>query len=117
MDTRETCLFCAIVSGDEAAEIVAAAADVIAIEDKYPLVPVHVLILTREHLDSAHDLKGRHAGVLSQVFDLSQQIAAERGIDHGYRIATNIGTEGGQSVHHLHFHLLGGVPLGTPDGN
>lgn len=116
MDPDEQCLFCAIIAGDEPAEFLAEEDDVVAFEDKYPRAPVHVLVVPKPHLPSAHDLTADQSGLLWSCFDLAQRIAADQGIAHGYRIATNVGPEGGQAVPHLHLHVLGGKQLGHVDG-
>ena len=116
MNTQR-CLFCAIAAGEEPSEQVASADGIIAITDKFPQAPVHVLILPVEHIESAHtlDLSGPHADLLTRCVRLAQQIAEDHGIADGYRIATNIGRRGGQAIPHLHFHVLGGRQLGHID--
>lgn len=112
----DDCLFCAIIAGDEPATFVAEEEDVVAFEDKFPRAPVHILVAPREHLPSAHDLTAERSELLWSCFDLAQRVAADAGIADGYRIATNIGAEGGQAIFHLHFHVLGGKQLGYVDG-
>lgn len=116
MNQDPDCLFCSIVAGASTTDLMAEADDVIAINDKFPRAPVHVLVMSREHIPSAHALTDDHSSLLDQVFRLGRQIAVETGIEGGYRIATNIGADGGQSIRHLHFHILGGTQLGPPDG-
>jgi histidine triad (HIT) family protein len=113
----ENCLFCQIVAGDVPSEQVGADDGVIAIKDKFPHAPVHVLVLPVEHVDSAHalELKGAHADLLVSCFRLAQRVAENQGIAEGYRIATNVGRRGGQAIDHLHFHVLGGRQLGHID--
>jgi histidine triad (HIT) family protein len=111
------CLFCAIAAGDEPSERVAEADGLIAIQDKFPQAPIHVLVMPVEHIDSAHvlDATGEHADLLARCFRLAQKVAEDQGIADGYRIATNIGSRGGQAIPHLHFHVLGGRQLGHID--
>ncbi len=111
------CLFCRIAAGDEPSERVAAAGGIIAIKDKFPRTPVHILVLPVEHIDSAHalDLRGGHADLLAGCFRLAQRVAEGQGIADGYRITTNIGRRGGQAIAHLHFHVIGGRQLGHID--
>lgn len=111
----EDCLFCRIVSGDEDAELVTAADDVVAFRDKFPRAPVHLLVVTRRHIGSAHELDPDDQ-LLAACFRTAQQVADSEGIADGYRIATNIGSRGGQAIPHLHFHVLGGKQLGHVDG-
>ncbi|MBA2529557.1 MAG: HIT domain-containing protein [Euzebyales bacterium] len=110
------CLFCRIVSGAEPAERVDATDGVIAINDKFPRAPVHVLIIPEQHLDSAHALRDEHGELLVTCFRLARRIAETQGIVDGYRVATNIGAGGGQAIAHLHFHVVGGKQLGYVDG-
>jgi histidine triad (HIT) family protein len=114
----DSCIFCKIAVGDQPSEQVAATDGIIAIKDKFPLAPVHILVLPIEHIDSAHtlDLRGGNADVLISCFHLAQQVAEDQGIADGYRIATNIGRRGGQAIAHLHFHVIGGRQLGHIDG-
>jgi histidine triad (HIT) family protein len=109
------CLFCRIIAGDEEAEFVAQEDEVVAFEDKFPRAPVHVLVVSREHIPSAHDLTDEHTGLLGRCFALAHDIAEKKGTSNGYRIATNIGSRGGQAIPHLHFHVLGGRQLGFID--
>lgn len=91
VDDSDDCLFCAIIAGDEAAEIVATEERAVAFQDKYPRAPVHVLVASREHMTSADDLTSKHSELLWNCFGLAQRIAAENDIAEGYRIVTNIG--------------------------
>lgn len=109
------CLFCRIVAGDEPAEVVGRDEGVLAIRDIFPRAPVHLLVLTEEHLGSAHELSDDHAALLSTAFRLARQVAEEAGTADGYRIATNVGARGGQAIEHLHLHVLGGRQLGHID--
>jgi histidine triad (HIT) family protein len=90
---------------------------VIAFRDKFPRAPVHVLVVPREHIPSAHQLTDTHTDLLGHCFAVARQVADAEGIADGYRVATNIGREGGQAVPHLHFHVLGGKQLGFVDGS
>lgn len=113
----DSCLFCRIAVGEEPSEQVAATNGIVAIKDKFPRAPVHILVMPVEHIDSVHalDLDDGHAGLLTGCFRLAQLLAEDHGIADGYRIATNIGHRGGQAVAHLHFHLIGGRQLGHID--
>ncbi len=117
MATDANCLFCKIAAGDIPADVVRGDESVLAFRDINPQAPTHVLIVPREHIRSAADLTGKHAALLGQMFALSAQIAREEGVaDAGYRLVTNSGAAAGQSVGHLHFHLLGGRPMHWPPG-
>jgi histidine triad (HIT) family protein len=108
------CLFCKIAAGQIPSKIVYQDEDVLAFQDIQPQAPHHVLIIPRRHFaNSLSDLKKADEQVLLRLFDAATQIAGELGIKQsGYRLVTNNGPEAGQAVFHLHFHLLGGAPLG-----
>jgi histidine triad (HIT) family protein len=112
----QDCLFCGIVAGDAPAEMVAEGDRVVAFRDKFPRAPVHVLVTTRRHIGSAHELGEGDAATVQAAFAMAQRVAEDEGIADGYRIATNIGAGGGQAIPHLHFHVLGGKQLGHVDG-
>ncbi len=109
------CLFCSIIAGDAPSTKVAEGDGVVAIRDIYPRAPVHVLVIPHEHVASAHELGPEHADRLGRCFALARQVAEAEGIADGYRIATNVGSRGGQAIPHLHFHVLGGRQLGHID--
>ena len=113
----EGCLFCKIVAGAIPCDKVAETEGVLAFRDIDPRAPTHVLLIPKQHVaDSAADLDARHAGLLGEVFSLAAQIAKQEGLGRGWRLVTNVGPEAGQSVHHLHLHLLGGRSLAWPPG-
>jgi histidine triad (HIT) family protein len=87
----------------------------VAFEDINPVAPTHILLIPKDHVGSAAELSRTHGEVLGEIFETSAAIAAERGLD-SYRIVTNIGPGAGQSVFHLHFHLLGGRRMAWPPG-
>jgi histidine triad (HIT) family protein len=112
-----SCLFCRIVAGEIPSTSVAEDETVIAIRDIAPRAPTHVLIMPRDHIRSAAELTDADADLVGRIFSLSAEIARSEGIaDGGYRIVTNIGTWGGQTVDHLHFHLMGGRAFSWPPG-
>lgn len=111
------CLFCKIVSGDIDATIVHENDAVIAFRDINPQAPTHVLIVPRRHVATINDLEDDHTGVVGALFLAAKRIAADEGIDEsGYRVTMNCGEGAGQSVFHIHLHLLGGRPFGWPPG-
>ena len=111
------CLFCRIVAGEIPSTQVAADDTVIAIRDISPRAPTHVLIMPRDHIPSAADLTDADAGLIGHIFATAAAIARSEGIaDDGYRIVTNVGAWGGQTVDHLHFHLMGGRAFTWPPG-
>ena len=111
------CLFCRIVAGEIPSTRVAEDDTVIAFRDIAPRSPTHVLVLPREHIPSAADLTDADAATVGKIFAMAAEIARSEGIaEGGYRIVTNVGTWGGQSVDHLHFHLMGGRAFTWPPG-
>ena len=113
----DDCIFCRIVAGTVPAKQVGETAQVIAFRDLNPQAPTHVLLIPKRHLaDSAADLRPEHGEMLAELFALASRIARDEGLDHGWRLVTNVGTDAGQSVLHLHVHLLGGRPLKWPPG-
>lgn len=111
------CLFCRIAAGEVPATKVHEDDLVLAIRDVSPQAPVHVLLMPREHVVSARDLGESDGAMLGRLFDVAARIAADEGVaDDGYRLVTNVGREAGQSVSHLHFHLLGGRRMAWPPG-
>jgi histidine triad (HIT) family protein len=109
------CLFCRIVAGEIPAQLVAETPEAIAFRDIAPKAPVHILVIPRRHVDSLTD--AADAAELGAVAQLAARVAVQEGIAaSGYRVVTNVGEDGGQSVGHLHFHVLGGRALGWPPG-
>ena len=115
--TDEACVFCRIVAGDLPSRNVHEDADIIAFHDIAPRAPTHILILPRLHIPSALDLTEEHSRVLGRLFQVAAEIARREGIaERGYRLVTNVGMWGGQSVDHLHWHLMGGRSMAWPPG-
>jgi histidine triad (HIT) family protein len=112
------CIFCKIASGEIQAKIVRRSADAVAFHDLTPQAPTHVLIIPTAHYAATRDATGPAGeAVLGKLMSFAAQVATDLGLDAGgYRLVTNTGTDGGQSVFHLHFHLLGGRRLGWPPG-
>ena len=115
--TDADCLFCRIVAGEIPSDRVFEDDEVIAFRDINPRAPVHVLVIPRRHIASAADLGEADGPLLGRLFAAAARIAGETGItEGGFRIVTNVGRGAGQSVDHLHFHVLGGRKLGWPPG-
>ena len=111
------CIFCRVVAGEIPSNRVAEDDALIAFRDIAPRAPTHILLVPREHIASADKLREEHGGLLGRIFATAAEIARSEGIaDAGYRIVTNIGEWGGQSVDHLHFHLMGGRAFSWPPG-
>jgi histidine triad (HIT) family protein len=109
------CLFCRIAAGEIPADRVFEDDSVIVFRDINPKAPTHVLAIPRRHLASAGDLTDADGDLLAALFSALRRVAQETGLS-GYRILTNVGAESGQSVFHLHFHLLGGRSMTWPPG-
>ena len=111
------CLFCRIVAGSVPAKKLYEDKLVTAIEDINPQAPTHILVMPREHIASAAELRETDSELLGAMFGALSDLADRQGLStHGYRIVTNVGKWGGQSVDHLHFHLLGGRKFSWPPG-
>ncbi|MBQ9761416.1 MAG: histidine triad nucleotide-binding protein [Clostridia bacterium] len=105
------CLFCKIIAGDIPSAKVFEDETVYAFRDINPMAPVHVLVVPKCHIASANEVTGENASVVADIFKAIPKIAAAEGLTNGYRVITNCGEDGCQSVKHLHFHLLGGKKL------
>ena len=105
------CLFCKIIAGEIPSSKVYEDDAVYAFRDIHPMAPVHVLIVPRVHIASADEVSAENADAVARIFAAIPKIAAAEGLSNGYRVITNCGEDGCQSVKHLHFHLLGGKKL------
>ncbi|HEY6570955.1 MAG TPA: histidine triad nucleotide-binding protein [Candidatus Limnocylindrales bacterium] len=112
----DDCLFCRIAAGEIPATKLHEDADVIAIRDINPQAPTHVLVMPVAHIVSAADLTDADGPLLGRLFSIAAEIARSEGLDGGWRLVTNVGRDGGQSVDHLHLHVLGGRPMTWPPG-
>jgi len=115
-DRDPDCLFCKIVAGEIPSDQVHADDQVVAFRDINPQAPTHVLVIPRRHIPDAHALGEDDGEILARLFTAARGIADAEGLTSGYRIVTNVGEEAGQSVFHLHLHLLGGRPMRWPPG-
>lgn len=111
-----SCLFCRIVSGEIPATVVHETDDVLAFRDVSPQAPVHVLVIPKEHHANLADAVAASPDLVAKVAAGCAAVAEAEGLGGGYRIVTNTGPDGGQSVGHLHFHVLGGRRLAWPPG-
>ena len=111
------CIFCGIAKGEVPARTVLETEDVIAFRDLDPKAPTHVLVIPRRHIESIDALADGDEELIGKVFAAARDVARSEGIDAtGYRLVTNIGANGGQTVPHLHIHVLGGRRLTWPPG-
>ncbi len=110
------CIFCKIANGDIPASKVYEDDKILAFKDLEPQAPVHILIIPKEHIKWALDINEENSAVIAHIFSKIPLIAKEQGLTDGFRIVNNCGEEAGQSVHHIHFHLLGGRDFTWPPG-
>lgn len=111
------CLFCGIVDGTIKANIVYQNEGLVAFKDISPKAPVHILIIPRKHLVSILDIEADDSALIAEIFQVAGRLVREHGIaDSGFRMVVNSGADAGQTVFHLHYHLLGGRQMGWPPG-
>jgi histidine triad (HIT) family protein len=111
------CLFCKIVDRTIQSTIVHEDEHVLAFQDIHPQAPVHILVIPKRHVQSVQELEPGNGGLAGHLLQACVKLAKEKGIaESGYRIVTNSGPQAGQTVFHLHFHLLGGRPMTWPPG-
>lgn len=110
------CLFCKIAAKEIDSLIVHETDNTVAFQDVNPRAPTHVLVIPRQHIASAAELTKGQADLLGELFETMGTVAKGAGNEGGFRIVTNVGPDAGQSVHHLHFHVLGGRAMGWPPG-
>jgi histidine triad (HIT) family protein len=114
---RPACLFCRIVSGEVPSTQVYSDDTVVAFRDVNPQAPVHVLVVPRRHIAGINAPEAEDGAVLEALVKAANRVAREQGVDtSGYRLVWNVGPHAGQSVFHLHLHVLGGRPLTWPPG-
>jgi histidine triad (HIT) family protein len=115
--TDGSCIFCKIAAREVPAEIVRESDRIVAFRDTNPQAPTHLLLIPKEHIPSLADIEDGHGDLLADVAQAATQLAHAEGIaESGWRLVTNVGPGAGQTVFHLHFHLLGGRGMGWPPG-
>ena len=115
--SQKDCLFCKIVDGDIPADIVYESDSLVAFRDIAPKAPTHVLLIPRRHIATMNDLEDDHASLAGELFVTAAKIAADEGLaEDGYRVVMNCNEAAGQSVFHIHLHLLGGRHMSWPPG-
>ena len=115
--TDPDCLFCKIIAGEITADVVLENDNVVAFRDINPQAPTHVLIIPRQHSATINDLEAADAAIVDHLYLAAKEIAAMEGFaDEGYRVVMNCNAAAGQTVFHIHLHLLGGRELGWPPG-
>lgn len=108
---NENCLFCRIIRGEIPSTKVYEDEFVCAFRDINPQAPVHILVVPKAHIESAAELNADNAVYAAKCFEAIARIARTEGLENGFRVVNNCGEDGGQTVMHLHFHLIGGVKL------
>ncbi len=105
------CIFCKIIAGEIPSSKVFENDKVLAFKDISPQAPVHIIVIPKQHIDSIDKIDASNCDILCDIGLAIRKIAKEQGLENGYRVITNVGEDGAQSVKHLHFHILGGTKL------
>ena len=105
------CIFCKIAAGEIPSTKGYEDEKVLAFRDIAPMAPTHILVIPKAHIGSVAEITADNADIVAHIFTLIPQIAKADGLDNGYRVVSNCGDDAGQTVHHLHFHILGGKKL------
>ena len=108
---KNDCLFCAIIEGEIPSTKVFEDELCFAFRDINPQAPTHILVVPKDHIESVNGVTAENSAVVAHIFEVIPQIAAAEGLTGGYRVVSNCGDDAGQTVHHLHFHILGGKRL------
>ena len=109
----ENCIFCMIAAGDIPSTKVYEDEQVLAFRDIAPMAPTHILVIPKTHIGSVNEVTAENAAIVAHIFTVIPKIAAAEKLENGYRVVSNCGSDAGQTVHHLHFHILGGKQLNT----
>jgi histidine triad (HIT) family protein len=113
----DACVFCRIVGGEIPARVVHEEKEILAFRDRNPQAPRHILVVPRRHVASMAELRDGDEGLAGRLLLAAREVAEAEGlVEGGYRVVVNHGADGGQTVHHLHLHLLGGRTRGWPPG-
>lgn len=110
------CIFCKIAQNEISSKKIYEDEDIVAFNDLEPQAPVHVLIIPKKHIQSANQIESGDSNLIGKIFIAASKIAEDLGLKNGYRIVNNCGEDGGQTVQHLHFHLMGGRKMNWPAG-
>lgn len=110
------CIFCKIASGEIPSKKAYEDDQIVAFYDLDPQAPTHILLIPKQHIASAMEITAENCSVIGHIYEVAAQLAKEHGLENGFRIVNNCGEDGGQTVHHIHFHLLGGRSMQWPPG-
>lgn len=106
------CIFCKIANKDIPSQVIFENENILAFKDLSPQAPVHILVIPKKHIASINEINSENSSIVAEIFQVINQIAKQENIkESGYRVISNCGEDGCQSVHHLHFHILGGKKL------
>ncbi len=105
------CLFCKIIAGEIPSGKVYEDETIYAFRDIAPQAPTHILVVPKLHIGSVGEITPENSAVVAHIFEVIPEIARQEGLENGYRVVSNCGSDAGQTVQHLHFHILGGKPL------
>lgn len=112
----EDCLFCKIINGEIPSKKVYEDETVFVFEDINPTAPIHYLLIPKTHISKLTEITPENSGVISHIYEVIAKLAEEKGLKDGFRVVSNCGESAGQSVFHIHFHLLAGRDFGWPAG-
>ena len=107
----ENCIFCKIIAGDIPSTKVYEDETILAFRDIAPQAPTHILVIPKVHIEDCNGISAENSAIVAHIFEVIPKIAAEEGLVGGYRVVSNCGADAGQTVQHLHFHILGGKAL------
>jgi histidine triad (HIT) family protein len=111
------CIFCKIIAGEIPGEIVLREDQATAFRDLHPMAPTHILVVPNKHIESVNALAAEDEPLVGRLFSIARKLASKEGFaENGYRLIVNTGSHGGQTIHHLHVHLLGGARMKHPMG-
>lgn len=110
------CIFCKIAAGEIPCKKAYEDEQILAFYDLDPQAPTHILLIPKTHIGSAMEITAENSGVIAHIYEVAAKLAGELHLEKGFRIVNNCGVDGGQTVHHIHFHLLGGRPMAWPPG-
>ena len=105
------CIFCKIAAGEIPSTKVYEDELVLAFRDIAPMAPTHILVIPKAHIGSVAEISAENSALVAHIFEVIAKVAKEEGLENGYRVVSNCGPDAGQTVHHLHFHILGGKKL------
>ena len=108
------CIFCKIASKKIPSDMIYEDEKILVFKDLNPVAPIHVLIIPKKHISSANEINKENSEIISHIFSCIPKISKTLHLENGFRIINNCGTDGGQTVNHIHFHLIGGEKLGWP---